>query len=143
MLPVKDEMPRRRLSKQATMKVRKVSKVTSNDGDFDLEDPFQEKSKLSKMFSQLDKAEKRREQEALVEEEEIGYREDVLMEENENKSQKTDNDSEYSDGELKGNEKHKIFKSIINSLNEYEKMQKKPSQLKKPVKKPPLRRVSV
>lgn len=60
----------------------------------------------------------------MIEEEEIGFKEDFVLEDIDNKSRSENNDSEYSDGELKGNEKQKIFKQIINSLNETEKLQK-------------------
>lgn len=41
----------------------------------------------------------------MIEEEEIGFKEDFVLEDIDNKSRSENNDSEYSDGELKGNEK--------------------------------------
>lgn len=60
---------------------------------------------LKAIFNEIDKEEAVREDMAIVEAEEIGFREDLLLDDREtNKNQ--DNNSEFSDGELKGDEKN-------------------------------------
>jgi hypothetical protein len=84
------------VSKAGSIKLKKGAK-TNEDNEVDLdqteENKKYEETGMSKIFKELDKVENQREEEAIVEEEEIGYREDLIMDENENKSQKTDNES--------------------------------------------------
>lgn len=64
---------------------------------------------LKAIFNEIDKEELIREDMAVVEADEIGFREDLMIDDKEtNKNQ--DNNSEFSDGELKGDEKNQIFK---------------------------------
>lgn len=97
---------------------------------------------MAKIFKMLDDAEDKREEEMAIEEEEIGFKETFR---NDDPDTRSVTDSEYSDGELKGNEKQKIFKQIISSLNESEKQSKKNKELKEREKKrkPSVRRTSV